>query len=296
MRFYRDVYSKKLLQEALDPIDAVEAQKQVAPHDAQYCDLFCQPRHDRPPKAQVPHLGILWDMTTQTCSIEPYTRTPAVAELRGLARKQLNLHHELCKAASDPALPMPPQWIISPGLPTSALAAVSAVKMPGWPTGFYRSAELLGQWIVVLAELPKNAETRLLRLMGPDEMRQEAMCEISALSDDDPARKPLIVILNEMVYFLVQQADGDAELSATEKSQMTQLRQEFEQFQANLLQSGAARGKAEMLLAVLAARGVLLNDTVRRKILACTDLAELDRLAVLATTAANPSDVLHAAA
>lgn len=296
MRFYRDVYSKKLLQEALDPVDAVEAQKQVAPHDPQYCDLFCQPRVDRLPKSEVLHLGVLWDMTAQICTIEPCSKTPTVTDLRGLARKQLNLHHELCKSASDVALPVPQQWILSPGLPVGAVASVAAASVAGWPPGFYRSVDLLNQWIVVLAELPKTAETRLLRLMGPDEMRQEAIQEISALADEDPTRKPLIVILHEMVYFLVQQVESDAELSATEKSQMTQLRQEFEQFQTNLLQKGAARGKAEMLLAVLAARGVLLTDAVRQKILTCTDLAELDRLAVLATTAVTPADVLTAAA
>lgn len=296
MRFYRDVYSKKLLQEALDPVDAVEAQKQVAPHDPQYCDLFCQPRTERLPKSQVPHLGVLWEMTAQICTIEPCSKTPTVAELRGLTRKQLNLHHELCKSAGDPGRLVPPQWILSPGLPVSALASLAAAPADGWPQGFYRCVELLGQWIVVLSELPKTAETRLLRLMGTDEMRQEAMREISALPEDDPSQRPLIVILNEMVYFLVQQVESDAELSAAEKSQMTQLRQEFEQFQSNLLQKGAARGKAEMLLAVLAARGVPLNDAVRQKILSCTDLAELDRLAVLATTAATPADVLTAAA
>lgn len=296
MRLYSDVYSKKLLQEALDPVELVELQKPVSPHDSQYCDVFCEPRPERPPKGHVPHLGLLYEMTAATCSIEPCSKTPTVADLRGLARKQLSLHHQLCKAASDPSQPLPPQWIISPGLPVGGLAAAGATSAGGWPSGFYRTVELLGQWLVVLSELPLTAETRLLRLMGQPEMRQTAMAELAALHEDDPARKPLVVILNEMVYIAIRQAENAAELSPTEREQMTELRREFEEFQANLLNKGAARGKAEALLAVLAARGVAVNEIVRQKILACTDLSVLDQWVVVAATASSPEDVLKVAA
>lgn len=77
---------------------------------------------------------------------------------------------------------------------------------------------------------------------------------------------------------------------------MTQLTQEFEQFKSELRREAAARGKAEMLLAVLAARGVVPSDIVRQKVLACTDLLKLDRWAADAATVASPVDVLTAAA
>ena len=81
---------------------------------------------------------------------------------------------------------------------------------------------------------------------------------------------------------------------------MTQLRQEFEQFQAKLRgegeAKGEAKGKAEALLAVLAARGVAINEIVRQKILASRDLAMLERLLVQAATASSPADVLASAA
>ena len=235
-------------------------------------------------------------MTAAVCSIEGWSKTPAVVEFEAMARKQFNLQHELRLAAGNPALPMPPQWIISPGRPVSALAAASATVDPERPPGFYRSAPLLGQRIVVLSELPKTAETRLLRLMGPVEMRQEVRDELAALPADDPTRQPLLVILSKMVYFLEKQAESLAELSATEKIEMTQLGQEFEEFQASLIHKGKTEGKAEALLAVLTARGVVVNETVRGKLLACRDLAWLDRLLVQAATAASPADVLKAAA
>jgi hypothetical protein len=77
---------------------------------------------------------------------------------------------------------------------------------------------------------------------------------------------------------------------------MTELAQEFEQFKSELRREAAAHGKAEMLLAILAARGVVPHDIVRQKILACTDPAKLDRWAAQAATAASPADVLANAA
>ena len=294
MRNVQDVFVKKLLQEALEPVDAVQLQKPIAPHDEQYSDVFCKPLPDRPLRELVPHLGLVWDMTVNLCTIEPCSTTITVAMLRELARKQLSLYHQLCKDAGDrtQSLPVPPQWVISPGLPVSVLAVLPAPRAEGWPAGFYRSSELLNVWLVVLPELPKTAETRLLRLMGPAEMRQAVMLEISGLPVADPARQPWVEIVEKLVYFLVKKSN----VASEEPSDMTQLTQEFEQFKSELRREAAARGKAEMLLAVLAARGVVPSDIVRQKILACTDLLKLDRWAADAATAASPADVLTAAA
>lgn len=295
MRLIQDVYSKKLLQEALDPVDVVELQKPIAPHDEQYSDVYCQPRPNRPPREEVPHLGLLWDMTAKRCTVEPSSKTPTVNVLRSYARKQLNLHHQLCKDDADENAPVPPQWVISPGRPSSGLLAVPATPAEGWPPGFHRSGELLEQWIVVLSELPKTAETRLLRLMGPQPMRREVQAEIVALSEDDPVRQPWVVILSKMVYFLVKKIEGAGE----ETEDMTQLDQEFEQFKADLRSEGEirgeARGKAKALLSVMAARGMMVNDIVRSQILACQDLASLDRWLERAATATSATEVIAAA-
>src|SRR5690242_361500 len=101
MRTANDIYGKKLLQEALDPVGIVALQKSIAPHDEQFSDVYCEPLPDRPPKEQVPHLGLAYEMTAQRCTVEPSSKTPTVQDLRGYARKQLNLHHQLCKDLGD---------------------------------------------------------------------------------------------------------------------------------------------------------------------------------------------------
>ena len=306
MRFMEDLFAKVLLQEALDVVSEVELQKLVVPSDSQYSDVYCEPRPQRPPKQEVPYLGVLWEMTRTICTFEPFSQTPTVTNLRALARKQLALHHQLCHAAADDALPMPPQWILSPGMPHRALQALGAVRATDWPTGFYRSGELLGQWIVVLPELVAEGspETRVLRLLGPPKQRLAAMEELEQLPSSDPTRQPLLEILSELIYLTRVKLKSAEPLSEPESANMTELRREFEAFKASLRLEGETKGKAEgeskgraeALLAVLTARGVEVPEVVKQKILACRDLATLDRLLVQAATATSPDDVLIAAA
>ena len=310
MRFMEDLFAKVLLQEALDVVSEVELQKLVVPSDSQYSDVYCEPRPQRPPKQEVPYLGVLWEMTQTICTFEPFSQTPTVTNLRALARKQLALHHQLCHAAEDDALPMPPQWILSPGVPHRALQALGAVRATDWPTGFYRSGELLGQWIVVLPELVAEGspETRVLRLLGPPKQRLATMEELEQLPSSDPTRQPLLEILSELIYLTRVKLKSAEPLSEPESANMTELRREFEAFKASLRlegrvegeregeTKGRVEGKSEALLAVLTARGVEVPEAVRQKILACRDLATLDRLLVQAATATSPDDVLIAAA
>ena len=55
---------------------------------------------------------------------------------------------------------------------------------------------------------------------------------------------------------------------------------------------GKVEGKAEDILVVLAARGIAVTDQERRRVLACSDLALLDRWLERSVTAGSASDVL----
>lgn len=186
--------------------------------------------------------------------------------------------------------------VLSPGRPEEAMADFELRPVPGWPPGFYCGARALHLWLVVIAELPETADTRLLRLLGASKTRRKALQEINALPADDPQRQPLLEILVEVRYLLRHVEEQDTE----EQEFMTQLRQQFEQYKADLrreaTQAGVKQGKAEALLAILAARGIVVNDVVREKILTCRDQAMLDRWLVLAVTATSTDEIIAAAA
>jgi hypothetical protein len=56
---------------------------------------------------------------------------------------------------------------------------------------------------------------------------------------------------------------------------------------------GKAEGEAHSVLTVLEARGVAVPDDVRDRILACTDLAQLDTWLRRSITAATIDEVVH---
>jgi hypothetical protein len=307
MRFMEDLFAKVLLQEALDVVSEVELQKLVVPSDSQYSDVYCEPRPQRPPKQEVPYLGVLWEMTRTICTFEPFSQTPTVTNLRALARKQLALHHQLCHAAA--------------GRRAADAAAVDSVARDAAPSpasarsrASNRLADgLLSQrraaWAVDCGaagacDRAASPETRVLRLLGPPKQRLAAMVELAKLPSSDPTRQPLLEILSELIYLTRVKLKSAEPLSEPESANMTELRREFEAFKASLRLEGEAKGKAEgeskgkadALLAVLTARGVAVPEGVRQKILGCRDLAMLDRLLVQAATASSPADVLIAAA
>jgi hypothetical protein len=59
------------------------------------------------------------------------------------------------------------------------------------------------------------------------------------------------------------------------------------------LEKGRLRGRAEAVLRLLAARGVHVGDEAQQRILACTDMATLDRWFDRAVNATALSDVLE---
>lgn len=168
-------------------------------------------------------------------------------------------------------------------------------RAPSWPAGFYCGARALHLFLVVLAELPTAPETRLLRLLGSPKTRRAALREINDLPVGDPQRKPLLEILAEVRYLL-----RHIETQETEETEfMTKLRQEFEQFKAELrreaAQAGVQQGKAEALLAFMRARGISVADAVRATILTCRDQDTLDRWLERAVTVASADELIAAA-
>ncbi len=55
---------------------------------------------------------------------------------------------------------------------------------------------------------------------------------------------------------------------------------------------GLAKGKAEAVLAVLAARGIAVSDDTRKQVLACRDMTQLDRWLSRSVTATSAPEAI----
>lgn len=288
MRKLHDLLCKHLLREALDPLGTIELEKPVAPLDEQRIDVYCELRPDLPPPDALPHLGLVRRMAEveRRCMIEPFSATPSVDSIDDNLRKKLNLHHGLKKASKGTPSPKPVLWVLSPRRPEDVLRGYAGAPVTDWPSGFYCCAPELAMWIVVLAELPKTADTLLLRLLGTATMQLEALRELDALPLTEAQRQPWIDILADVRYLF----DEEPNLSPEEQTIVTELRKRWEREKAEL----RAEGKAEAILGVLATRGFKVSDNVRQRVLGCKDPGILDRWLAKAVTATSDADVVAA--
>ncbi len=198
-----DLFCKHLLFEALEPISRAEMEKPIAVLDAQYVDLYCEPLPERPSPDQLPHLGLLFRMTEWRCLFEPFSDSPAIDDIDNNLRKQLALHHLLRRGCKPERPPKPILWILSPGRPEEVIRSFALQPAADWPTGFYAAAPGLQLFVVVIAELPKTPETRLLRLLGSRWERFRAVREVLNLPTGDVQRQPVVALLLAFRYFFV---------------------------------------------------------------------------------------------
>ena len=302
----RDLLCKHVLQNALEPIATVELEKPVPALDEQRIDVYCELRAELPPPETVSYLGLLRRMAEveRRFLIEPFSATPSVEQLDDLLRKKFNLQHALKKAAkgekgekgAESAKPV--LWIVSPGCPDDALRGYSGTPATDWPPGFYRLAPEQRTWIVVLSELPKTAQTWLLRMLGPAPMLLEALREFDALGLSPAQKESWFDLLSDVRYLLPQ----DQKLASEENTVMTELRQRWEREKAELRAEGRtegrtegrAEGQARAILSVLTARGCAVSEGVRQSVLSCQDPTTLDRWLARAITATTDTEVVAA--
>ncbi len=98
---------------------------------------------------------------------------------------------------------------------------------------------------------------------------------------DETAQAATVAMLRNVVG--AQRAE-ELMLSWTEKH--------FERGRQQGEAEGRAKGRAEILLRILTARGLHVDDTARQRIMSCTDLALLDKWCDRALNATQLSDVL----
>ena len=120
-------------------------------------------------------LGTLGRMTERACLFDPFHEAPSLDEVLACLRKLLNARHA---GTLDARAVTEHSWLLCGGRPVTALSALRARPMRGWPAGFYELAPALGLSLVVLSELPQTDDTLPLRLMGAGATWGEALTEL----------------------------------------------------------------------------------------------------------------------
>jgi hypothetical protein len=294
---HADQLSKNILRDALSLASTSETEVEVLAA-TQRIDVYAVPDPARAEERA--RMGLLGWLSAEPALFEPFRNTPSLGRVRACLRKQLTWHHELERRArvaagqadedDDPpaALPFPWLVVISPGRPGTALAGYGCKEIL---TGVYEAVPGLLLRVVVLSELPRTRDTLLLRLLGPERLRTDALDDLEALPEDAWERSVVTPIL---VHFGLArgQPSEEEEVSAEIRAWYEGYQREQQQREADILAKGEARGEARALLVTLRARGIPVPDAARERILSEKDPERLEDLIKRAAIATSLADVL----
>ena len=138
------------------------------------------------------------------------------------------------------------------------------------------------QWAWLFVHAPELTEVPADLPAGPYREALELANEATFTRGElDAYRKVMDEIQQAREYGAAQRAEGKAEGEA--------------RGEARGEAKGIAKGKADAVLAVLTARGLLVSDEARARIEACTDVATLDRWIARAATVSSTEEVFATA-
>jgi hypothetical protein len=169
MRQPFDAAAKALIDAALQGVCDVTLQAPTTT-DTLYIDALVTPKAS---EAELLARGLLGRMALTPCAIEAFADTPGPYDVDHCFARALFLG---AKRRATHRL-----WVIAAGEPRSAIEAWGLRSRRGWPRGVLLSAAPSRLAVVVLSQLPRTAETLLLRLMGSGALLHDAVVEARAL-------------------------------------------------------------------------------------------------------------------
>jgi hypothetical protein len=184
MRNVFDQLAKRLLVQAFQQTGEVRTQVEISA-ETQAIDAWVQPAPDAAQTRRA--LGLLGRLADRTCLLEPFHEPPSPTAIRDCLLKQFAYdarERRTARAEDREADPLVPLWILSAGVPRTALVAFEFRPLEGWPAGVYGAATGLEVRLVVISELPRTRETLLLRLMGASTVFEGAIEDLKALPPD----------------------------------------------------------------------------------------------------------------
>lgn len=217
-RISHDQFAKLYLAELLAPLGAVEVGREV-PGEVQLADVWFIPGEVASAERQI--LGLLSQMASSPCLLEPFRNSPSRAEVRSCLLKLFLLHNELRRksrrdrtsgATSDTIKEedLPCLWILTPSASTALLDAFGArQEQEGWSIGVYFLPKSLRTALVALNQLPRNEETLWLRILGKGATQRQAIDELLALSKGNPLRNNVLELLANWRIFLEEKQTLD---------------------------------------------------------------------------------------
>lgn len=236
-----DQFAKQYLSELLAPLGTVEISREVS-DEIRQIDLYFAPSPT--PPAEPPNLGLLSQLISTPCLIEPFRNQPSKTEIRTCLLKLLSLQSNLQRQArrenrSLPETELPRLWILTTSASVALVDSFNAKLEPNnWTQGVYFLGEALKTAIIVINRLPVTPETLWLRILGKGTTQQRAISELLALPKEQPLRNNTL----ELIYSWRINLETKDSLDQEERELMMNLSPAYLQWREETLMQGLQQG------------------------------------------------------
>ncbi|MBI2376766.1 MAG: hypothetical protein HYV07_22400 [Deltaproteobacteria bacterium] len=284
-----DWIGKQVLVRAYENVGEVTPNAEVGAADSQAVDVAFVP--DPKHKKDLRSLGLLGRMARKRCLFELFHNTPETFRVRDSVRKQLNLRHLELLASTVRERDVPRHlWIVSSGVPRSAIAEFGMVQDPAWPPGFFFAERAWSLAIVAVSRLPRTRATLLLRLVGKGKVLSNALSDLMALLDTSWEKQLAMPVLIEVK--LTKPSELAADLELEDWKMLGDRLERYEAWQKERvergielgMERGMERGLRRAVASLYAARFGPLSTSLHESLEACHDAPTLERLIMLAGT------------
>lgn len=198
-RQMHDQFAKQYLEELLAPLGTVETSREVS-SEVRQVDVGFIPAASPTTNPQV--LGLLGQIASSACVLEPFRNAPTPIEVRNCLLKLYALQGDLLRKArrERDALSeaeFPRLWIFSPSCSANLLNGFGAKldEAGNWAEGVYFLPEFFKAALVAINQLPLTEATLWLRILGRGETQRQAALELEALPNNHPLRRNILEIV-----------------------------------------------------------------------------------------------------
>jgi len=233
-----DQFSKQYIAELLDPAGDVKINYEIQ-GESRYVDLYFTPT-----SAPSPNIGLLAQMGSEHCLLEPFRNQPSKVEIRDCMLKLFALHSELLRQAKrqNKSLgedELPRLWILASAASDNLLNFFEAkLNQSHWGQGVY----FLNQWtrtaIVAINRLPTTPETLWLRILGKGATQQQAIDEITSFPKENVLRNRVL----ELLFLWHIRIETNENLSTDDKELLMNLSPAYLRWREETLQQGRLEG------------------------------------------------------
>lgn len=192
-----DQFAKQFFESFLAPLGEVQTNFEV-PGEPKFIDIWFSPTNQ--PNVNSQDIGILAEIATLPCLIEPFRNQPKPSEVRSCLSKLFHVIADFERRAKREEETvkedeLPRLWIITPSASDDLLSNACAFQSEDWLTGIYFLPKVLRTAVIAINKLPRTPETLWLRIFGKGVIIQQAIDEVIGFNEDDPRRSTILQLL-----------------------------------------------------------------------------------------------------